>query len=146
MSYAIQTDIENVFGVQNVAQWSNLDNVSPGADTGRITVALNLAEEYVNNRLRNSIYVVPLQIRGNAAGATMYMITDMVARWAGCWLYESRGMADNQSDSGELDPTGNSISRHRRYVDRMLDQIRNGKILLPCSYNRNYSTQPVVYG
>jgi hypothetical protein len=146
MAYSQQSDVENVFGIQNVLRWSNLDNNAPTADTNRIAVACSLADEYINNRLTNSIYLIPLQIRGNAGVNTMYMITDLSARWAGCWLYESRGMADNQLEDGEIDATGNAISRHRKYVDKMLDQIRQGKILLPCVYIRNYTTQPQVFG
>src|SRR5258708_558722 len=41
--YASQADIENLFGVENVARWSQLDNEVTTADTSRIAASLEYA-------------------------------------------------------------------------------------------------------
>ena len=43
-TYISQTDIENVFGSDNVERWSNLQNLADAADTTRIQAAIDTGE------------------------------------------------------------------------------------------------------
>lgn len=80
--YATQSDIEDIFGKDNVAIWSNLDGET-GADTTRIARAITYAEENVENRFRSGKYALPF----NPIPA---VVVHWVATLAGLWLFENR--------------------------------------------------------
>ena len=89
MSYAIQSDIEAVFGPAAVAAWTFY--VEPGgtvaaADPTRVAAALAYADAEVDGAFAGGPYAVPLQATAAAAPT--------VAQWAaviaGCYLYGSR--------------------------------------------------------
>jgi len=82
MSYATQSDIENVFGKDNVAKWSNLEGESD-IDTIRIAAALAYAAEDIENRFRNGKYAIPFS-------PVPVVIKHWVSTLAGLWLFESR--------------------------------------------------------
>ena len=111
--YCTRTDIENLFGVRNVAIWSNLDSTATGADESRITAAIAHATAWINDRFRGGRFTIPL---ANSASATPDAIRDLAARLAGVWLYESRGV-DEQDEEGR--PI-NRLGFHRRYVERQV--------------------------
>lgn len=81
-NYISQSDIEDVFGKDNVAVWSNLDGET-GAETARIARAIAIAEEDVENRFRGGKYLLPFS-----------PIPEVVKNWcatlAGIWLFENR--------------------------------------------------------
>lgn len=89
-SYAAQSDVEAVFGVQNVALWSNLTNTGTTADAARITTAIGKAQASIDSRFRTSRYVVPFS-------PVPSEVTDWTAKLAGIWLYESRS---KRADAG----------------------------------------------
>lgn len=92
--YCVQSDIENIFGVSNVAQWSNLDNTTTTANPTRITAAITYATSRVNNYMRGGIYAVPLVINSDAQS-----VIDVAATIAGVWLYSSRGQLDTMTNA-----------------------------------------------
>ena len=92
--YAQQSDIEDIFGVTNVAVWSQLDPTQPPgtADPNRIQSALDYAGARIVAFFRTQgNYATPLVPLNSAV--------DLVTRWAavlaGVWLYESRGLRDD---------------------------------------------------
>ncbi len=95
-SYIGQTDIEDVFGQDNVAKWSQLDNDVNTADTSRITKSITYAEETVNDRFRNSRYAVPF------TGTISEKIKEWCAKLAGIWLYENRGIRDTNTEGNKF--------------------------------------------
>jgi len=99
--YAQQSDIESQFGVANVQQWSQLDSSQTVADVTRIQTALNFADaEIISTFARFGNYATPL--------APLAEAVDLVTYWdavlAGAWLYQSRGLRDD-------DAAGNHISQ-----------------------------------
>ena len=142
MSYCTQADIENLFGVANVAAWSNLDNQSTTADGGRIAAAIAYAGAVIDDRFRNSRYVVPLV----GLDGPLVQVTDLAARLAGCWLYESRGMADGEAAASSGHGSTGTIEAHRRYVQRMLGRYLAGQDQLPAVQARMVTTVPQVSG
>ena len=84
-SYIDQDDIENVYGSDNVVQWSNLTGANTVNST-RVTAAIDWAEAFVENRFRQSRYTVPFV----AVGTYDKMLIDWCAAYAGYWLYRSR--------------------------------------------------------
>lgn len=98
-AYISQSDIEDKFGVDNVAMWSNLANDSNSADTARITTAIASAEQDVNDRFRQSQYVVPLSATGSNG---LRPVINWCAALAGVWLYESRVNRTQGGDAAQL--------------------------------------------
>ena len=97
MAYSQQSDVENIFGVTNVAMWSQLDPTQPPgtADTARIQQAICDADSRIVSFFRNyGNYVTPLVPQGTDV--------NLVARWsatlAGIWLYDNRGQRDDTRD------------------------------------------------
>jgi hypothetical protein len=84
--YISQSDIEDVFGTENVKVWSNLNNDAETADTVRIARAIDFAEEEIENRFRDGQYAIPF----SGTSGTPKVLVDWIAKLAGMWLYESR--------------------------------------------------------
>ena len=93
-NYIDKSDIEDVFGVENVILWSQLDNEVAEADEDRIDAAIAYAEQIIEDRFRGSRYQVPF---AGTAG-TLYQVTYWCAVVAGQWLYRTRGLSDRDSE------------------------------------------------
>lgn len=91
MAYATQADLQTRFGTDNVAVWSDVSN-SGTADAARITVALALASQRIDDLLRGGPYVVPLvELTSEASRRVVEWCTVM----AGYWLISGRGLGEN---------------------------------------------------
>lgn len=104
--YASQGDVEDVFGVANVAQWSSQDDSGQVANAQRVQRALDYADAAIDDHFRGGPYAVPLAPVASAA---------TVRRWAavvaGTWLYQSRVSATSGGASASLSlPAGASFS------------------------------------
>lgn len=138
MGYSSQSDIENVFGTDNVRKWSNLDNNVTGANTTRIATAIALADRQIDNMLRRSKYAVPLQ----GTHGALVEVTNWSATLAGVWLYEARGLEDTNEITGQL---VSKFSGHRRRVENEIKAVLSGKIELAANRQESRSpTAPVV--
>lgn len=133
MSYIVQSNIEDVFGVANVAKWSQLDPDSTTADTDRISSAIAWAEDWIDSRLRDSRYEVPIQ----GSSGTPSLIVDVAAKLAGHWLYRSRGFRDD-------DQTGDKIAEHREDADDTIDKILSGRLVLDAARSETAGSAPEV--
>lgn len=88
MAYSARSDIEDVFGVDNVDKWADLDNDANATKiTNRIARAIVVADEKVNAALRGGAIDVPV------SGSSV-LITNNAAILAGVWLYDARGVAE----------------------------------------------------
>lgn len=86
-----QTDIENVYGANYVAQWSSFDQGNNAVvNPTRITKAISLGQTWVNNRLAQSPYLTP--ISANDDNNPPADIVDAMATLAGWWLFKTRGL------------------------------------------------------
>lgn len=81
-TYISQTDVENVFGVDNIRTWSDID-ASGSTDETRVAKGISVAEEDVENRFRGGDYAVPFS-------SAVETLKDFMAKLAGLWLYENR--------------------------------------------------------
>jgi phage gp36-like protein len=98
--YAAQSDIEDIFGITNVAVWSQLDPTQPPGtvDVDRIQTALNYADARIVSFFRNyGNYVTPLAPQNNDVA----LVTRWDATLAGVWLYQSRGQRDDTKDGNK---------------------------------------------
>jgi hypothetical protein len=84
----------NVFGVDNIAIWSQLDPSKPRGtpDLNRCSAALDYADAVIIDFFReHGNYTSPLT--PNSPSARM-IVTTWAAKIAGIWLYENRGTRD----------------------------------------------------
>ncbi len=72
MSYAVQSDIEDTFGPQNVAAWSLFETGSPTgtADPNRVATALAYADSEIDGFFAGGPYLVPLAVSTDASTVT----------------------------------------------------------------------------
>lgn len=119
MPYATRTDLEAVYGRENVETWADLENNDVEADvTARVAAALAFAEADVNNRLRGGPYVIPLTLPVET------IIVDLTAKIAGVWLYESRGIHDTNSETGVPQ---HKLMSHRNAATRTISELLSGR-------------------
>lgn len=125
-AYCIQADIELIFGTTNVSAadgWADI-NKDANATTisDRIDQAIAVASERIDDVLRLSPYGAAYT---NAAGTQSVTITDLAAKLAGIWLYETKGAYD-------MDPQSRRpIHRFgfmKRDAERRLREIREGLV------------------
>ena len=135
MAYATQSDIEDRFGVDNVAQWSNLENESTTADTARIANAIAFAGQEIDDRFRNSEYVVPLSAAGSSG---LLPVTGWAAALAGAWLFQSRLMRGNAAGNAE------TVMFQRRAAQEEMDLYLAGCRRLDCTRKARMQNFPQV--
>ncbi len=120
MAYITVTDINNVYGTDNVIAWSDLTG-GDTLNTTRVTSAIAYAERYAENKFRASRYQVPFVITGSALDP---QLVDWVAVMAGDWLYRSRQVRRKSDTEGQ---TTASIERIREEMSEALaGQIKLG--------------------
>ena len=127
MTYATQSDLENVFGAANILRWSNLTPSVSTTDTARVAAAIAYAEGVIDDRARRGRYATPLQGSGGSLPA---VVTDWAAKLAACWLYESRNMkrsGTSNSDNAEVTP-----SHHKTAVMQEMSIYFTGARTLNC--------------
>ena len=96
-TYCTLAQVQDVFGVENIKQWSDLDS-SGSLDTDRVARAIAVASEEIDDVARVSTYTIPLADQDAAISVS---ISDLAATLAGIWLYESRGSQDFNPQTGE---------------------------------------------
>lgn len=124
MAYCTRSDIEDRYGVTNVARWADLDNDQSSVKiTARIARAIAVAEAHVDAVLRTSQFSHALPV-AYGSSTTPVLVTDIAARLAGYWLYTARGTKDYDSKGEAV----NRLTLERREALEMLDAIASGKI------------------
>ncbi|MFG0247836.1 MAG: phage protein Gp36 family protein [Phycisphaeraceae bacterium JB051] len=122
MSYSTRTDIEDIFGIANVASWADLDSDEDATKiTNRITRAIAHADAMINAILTDSQYTIPLSA---LPGKTLGLITTISATLSGCWLYEARGLNDADDEGRPF----NRYSAKRKQAEVMLGNIAEGSL------------------
>lgn len=128
--YINQSDIEDIFGIDNVRIWSNLANESSSADAARIAKAIEYAEAEIENRFRNGRYAIPFTSGGP-------ILTNWIATLAGIWLFEHRPVFDEDEVAG--------FDGLRDNLDAEIEQYLSGQRLLPAGLAASTEiTAPVV--
>ena len=117
-AYACDTDIWNVFGQNNIAQWSNMDGGYTQNDA-RVQAALNWADATIQSLFREyGNYIYPLAPTNE--GIIIVQYWDAVL--AGTWLYESRGLRDE-------DDLGNHLASLKKRVLAEINDYRSHNLL-----------------
>lgn len=97
-TYIVQADVENLYGTDNVARWSQLDNDVSTADTDRIASAIQYAEADVEARMRGGPYAIPF----SGTAAALDPLKEAMAIKAGEWLYRTRGLRDSDEQTEKM--------------------------------------------
>lgn len=122
--YCARTDVEEKFGATNVATWADLDaDQDAGKITSRIAACITKASEDVDARLYQGPYDLPF----DATPDTPSIIEDIAAALAGVLLYESRGIADFNPETGA---PMNKLGFHRTNAFKRLRQLRLGVLVI----------------
>lgn len=120
-TYALRTDIEDIFGPTNVAKWADVDNnEDPVLIDRRIVWALKHSYDEMNSRLIGCPYAVPLQ------GAPP-MIIRLQAQFAAVLLYESRGITDMDANGKPF----HQLAWHRKDFEAKCKMLHAGTLRLP---------------
>ena len=98
MSYATSQDMLDRLGTGNIQNWSDLDGVG-AINTTRVGIALAHADAEINQALRGGGYAIPLVFQD--AYAQDY-ISHIATTLAVAWLYESRGLLDQDSQGDKF--------------------------------------------
>lgn len=131
-TYIVQSDVENLFGTQNVAEWSNLDNDGTGVVAARVAAGIAYAEGYIEDRFREGPYIVPFV---NTGSGTPVVLKDWCARLAGAWLYRSRPPHAREQDRMSLIVQG---------MDNEIDSyITKGRKMQLARYQSTAPTVPI---
>lgn len=121
MAYCIRADIEAIFGTSNILVWADMnEDQDAAAITARITLAISVASEEIDDFVRLTQYRIPLV---TADDATPVSITNLTATLAGVWLYEARGTVDFDPKSGA---PYHRLAFKREEARRFLEQLRTG--------------------
>lgn len=139
-TYIAQSDIEGVFGVANVAAWSVVD---PDGDTStanaaRVTLAIAYGEAYVEDRFRSSRYAVPFTSTGSAFPP---IFKDWMAKIAGVWLYDNRGIRNSGGDEDS-----NRIRFHLKVSNELMDLYLSGQRTAQLTLQQQYGNCPSIPG
>lgn len=134
MAFITRTEIDDVYGNENVTRWSQLDPDLTTADTARITRAIEWAENYVQDRLRGGRYTVPF-------GSVTSTVEHWLAALAGWWLFEHRRVREGGGDAAE------DYSKRREVIEGEIDAVLSGSITLDMPLARGRQpTVPTVPG
>ena len=100
MSYfATRSDVENRYGVDNVAIMADLNNDGNTTTIGnRIAMALSNADAWVWGYLRKSPYSNRLPSIVDRSGSIPLELTNAAVMFAGWWLWTARGSKDYDKD------------------------------------------------
>lgn len=134
-AYCARSDVEGIFGTDNVTKWADVDEDENAATiTARITTAIGVATNDVDVRLRGGPYTIPFS-------EVDLLVRDVTARLAGVWLYESRGIEDFNPQTGQAI---HLLSWHRSHAYKTLKEIKTQKLRL--GIDAATEDMPVVVG
>lgn len=134
--YATRSDIEDIYGITNVAKWADINNDGVSTEdrvTDRVNKALSRATAEINDRLRGSRYSIPFTEVPNT-------VVYLCALYAGIWLYSSRGVTD-------YDPNGKAqdqLSYQRKEFNKKIRMFWAGQIETEISSITGVVTYPKI--
>jgi hypothetical protein len=108
MAYCVQSDLELVWGSNNISKWADANNnANAGEISARIAWAIEAADADINDRLRRTWHDLPFS-------TIPFRIKNLSARLAGIKLYKSpRGLTDgdetNEVMNNEMESCENEL-------------------------------------
>jgi len=113
--YSSKAELDNLFGINNVNIWADLDNTKNStAKRARMIAMMVKADSIIDAKLRDGPYKVPF------VPPYPRTIINLSTRLAGFLLYEHRGITDSAEQKHEL-------NWHGDYVDKVINWILSRK-------------------
>jgi len=137
LPYSTKSDIDNVFGVKNVIQWSNLDNTDTSASTARIDEAVLQADTEIDDMMRGGMYAIPFV----GTSGNLEQIKNISAVLAGVWLYRARGVSE-VDDLGK--PIDKMAARKKEAVGKLKRYLSGAEQLPAVRSGSHQPTSPTV--
>lgn len=135
--YATRTDMDNVFGSDNINKWANVNGNSNAIEiTGRVAWALEQATAEINDELFLGPYEIPF------TAPIPLQVVRQCATFAGVLLYEARGVADSEDDQDGA----HKLRLHRKNVMRFLGRIVSGRIRFAGVTLRTHFPKAIIDG
>jgi hypothetical protein len=141
-TYATRSDVENIFGIPNVATWALLSTNDPSSDAGlaeianRIQLEIQTQTAEIDDHLREGGYTLPLVV--NESGLSLVRLC---ATLVGVALYENRGTIDYNHETGRVE---HRYQFKKDWANKRLDEIRSGKIRWDAERPAGASTGPMA--
>lgn len=132
-AYIDDDDLYGRWGKDNVDEWASLDNQATPTAATRRTTAIAWAEQYVEDRFRNSRYEVPFSFNTTAAG---YPVHEWMKTLAGVWLFQTHGWAHGQNEKLDMMATARSDA------EREMDTYLAGMMDLDAAHSFDGPTAP----
>lgn len=120
-----QQILELTFGRDNIRKWADINNDDDEAlILNRITRAITLAPAHLDSL-----------VKGYKDLPDNDVVDDVLARVAGIWLYDTRGLADEDKDKSP-------VAHHRKYVNDWVRSYRDNSVNFelptgPCVVNED---------
>jgi len=92
-AYIEKADVENVFGLDNIAAWSNLEGGTTVNET-RVALAIAYAEGSIEDAFRGGRYTLPF-------APVPIVLKDWCAKLAGVWLFLCRPLYKKEREASE---------------------------------------------
>ena len=124
-TYATRSDVENIFGIPNVATWALLSTNDPNSTAGLAEVAARIALEIqvqtaeIDDHLREGGFTLPLVVNESTIS-----VVRLCATLVGVALYENRGTIDYNHETGRVE---HRYQFKKDWANKRLDEIRSGK-------------------
>lgn len=120
MSYSDETDLDNLYGSQNIDLWSDLDNEGV-RDQARILWANEQAQYIIDGRLTEGPYdsFIPFGASPSIVPPLIRLLSGYIA---GVMLYDTRRVVDATSDD--------QIAQQRINASKMMNQVASGQLKL----------------
>lgn len=118
MAYCTRTDVENVYGVDNLLDWADVNGTGDAAEiAARIVWSMDRATRRIDARLQRRNFEIPF------VSPYPGIVVDTAADLAGYYLYFAR-MLDAE------DRSKNNLSHMLKGAEQTLDEIVKGEIIL----------------
>jgi len=118
--YCEPTDLFLGFGKANIIKWADVDNNNDNNSINtRIAWAIENATNELDGKLADSPYQFPLAV----GGPYPPVLIKMCASLAAVMLYDSRGISDENKETG--------LSKHKKAVDMFVRDIYARRMTLP---------------
>lgn len=127
-TYPTRNDLNLVFGKANIDRWADPENASedPSWTTERINWACQMASINFEGRLADGPYTIPIPDDGGTPIAYYPpMVVMITACMAGVMLYDTRRVADSESED--------QVAAQRKNYKTWIRQILRGQLKLTYS-------------
>lgn len=137
--YANELAVQDIIGIDNLDEISQLDPDDINRDSDRIQRGGDWSDSYIDAKLSGCGFTVPL---AHTDTRTDTLMKDVSARLVAFWLYNNRGVreADSDEQSRAVRAVGGLFQAHKKMADDILNGICDGTVLITADKDSNPTT------